>query len=116
MYRRYAEIVHYRAPYRDQLVGCGQTVSDAATSEIGRRGYVEKGADGISRLRANYAQDFLQLLSSGFEVVMQGDNGYVTKKDPLLGTTLIPCPTATLGGASQPMGDAQAWVKSQLED
>ncbi len=107
---RYAELVHYRAPYRDQFVGCGQ-------SDLGRSQYVEKGGDGVSRLRDKWSTDFRKLLEAPeYEVMSSERDAYVTRRDPLVGVSIIPCPVSVLEGTGyQHQGQAAVWVNQQLE-
>jgi hypothetical protein len=49
---------------------------------------------------------------------MVGSSGdvYVSRKDPILGTMMLPCPSIQPAGAYTSGGQAADWVASQLEE
>lgn len=102
MIPRYAEISHYRAPYKDGMMGCGfgsvtdqPTISDAAkaATEV-KNGLRYWKADVASRVLTNFDS-----LNTGLEFVGRGKDG-------------VDRPGLVIGTGAENIG---AWVKDGLD-
>lgn len=98
------------------LIGLGDALIPDAVSAATKGQYVSTDATGVAHLLPDKAADFLGLLSDPALEVMEGPSTYVSRKDPVLGTVMLPCPTTQVAGAYTSAGSARAWLDAQLND